>query len=471
MSVRTSPGLIENTGIPYGASSLASCSPKRWSAALLAPYAVSPIPPPGRYAAPLATLTIRPAPRSIIPGMAARAQRNAPRTFTSKTRHQSSGATSHVGMRRPLMPALFTSSSTAPTAANARSTDSGDPTSSSTARPPISPATASTCASVRAATTTDQPSSASARATFAPIPRPPPVTRATRSNDVRSAKRRRDRIEGLGVLDRREVARVEAERGRPHRAPHDLRRARPRKCIHEHDPARSERLAERPRHDRGDLSRQLARGLEAGREAAEDPGGLALHLVRHAHRRRLANGRVPRRGRLELGRADALAGDVERVVGAPVQEPVAVAVGGGPVAVHPHAGDPAPVGLEVALGVAPEAARHPGERLPADELADLAAHGATFGVDDVHRHPECRAAERARLDRRRRSGREEAGPDLGAAGAVDDRAASAADVLVEPAVGLRVPGLAGGDEDLKRGEVVALDELGAVGDQRAHQCR
>ena len=39
---------------------------------------------------------------------------------------------------------------------------------------------------------------------------------------------------------------------------------------------------------------------------------------------------------------------------------------------HPHARDAAPVRLEVALGVAPEAARHAGERLAADELADLA---------------------------------------------------------------------------------------------------
>ena len=43
------------------------------------------------------------------------------------------------------------------------------------------------------------------------------------------------------------------------------------------------------------------------------------------------------RGRLELGRPDPLAGDVERVVGAPVQEPVAVLVDRGPVAVHPDA--------------------------------------------------------------------------------------------------------------------------------------
>ena len=110
-----------------------------------------------------------------------------------------------------------------------------------------------------------------------------------------------------------------------------------------------------------------------------------------------------------------------------MQEPVAVLVDRGPVAVHPDPGKPAPVRVEVPLRVAPEPARHPGERLAADELADLAAHASALGVDDVHRHPERGPAERARLDRHRRRRREEARADLGAARAVDDRAAPAAD--------------------------------------------
>ena len=106
---------------------------------------------------------------------------------------------------------------------------------------------------------------------------------------------------------------------------------------------------------------------------------------------------------------------------------------------HPDAREAAPVGLEVALRVAPEAARHPGERLAADELADLARadERAAVVVDDVHRHPERRPAERARLDRHRRHRREEARADLGAARAVDDRHARPADVLEQPAVRAR----------------------------------
>ena len=85
------------------------------------------------------------------------------------------------------------------------------------------------------------------------------------------------------------------------------------------------------------VGRELVRRLRAREQAAEDPRHLALHLVRHADRRGLAHGRVRDGGRLELGRADPLAGDVERVVGAPVQEPEPVLVDRGPVAVRPDA--------------------------------------------------------------------------------------------------------------------------------------
>ena len=85
-----------------------------------------------------------------------------------------------------------------------------------------------------------------------------------------------------------------------------------------------------------------------------------------------------------------------------MQEPVAVLVDRRPVAVRPDAGEAAPVRLEVALVVAPDAARHPGPGPAADELADLAAHAASpVGVDDVHVLAERGEAERDRLDRLR----------------------------------------------------------------------
>src|SRR5581483_4252900 len=63
---------------------------------------------------------------------------------------------------------------------------------------------------------------------------------------------------------------------------------------------------------------------------AEDPRNLALHGVRDADRGRLGDDAAHDRRRLELGRADPLAGDVQRVVAAAVQVPVAVLVDRGP---------------------------------------------------------------------------------------------------------------------------------------------
>ena len=61
--------------------------------------------------------------------------------------------------------------------------------------------------------------------------------------------------------------------------------------------------------------------LDTGKEAADDPRRLTLHLVGNADRCGLAHGRMADRSRLELGRADALARDVQGVVGAAMQEP------------------------------------------------------------------------------------------------------------------------------------------------------
>src|SRR4051812_40103112 len=229
---------------------------------------------------------------------AASQQRWTPRTFTSNVRQKSFSFP---------MPAFATSRSNAPISAKTRATDSRAETSSSIAVPPISCATVSIWSGERAVTTTSQPSRASAREMFAPIPRPPPVTTALANCFL-------DHVQCLRVLERRQVARVGAERRRLQRAAHDLRRTRLRKRVDEEDPVRLECLAELRRDVRGDV---CLRRFGAGQQAREDPGGLALDLVRDADRRGLTHGRMADRGRLELGRTDALAGDVQRVVGAP----------------------------------------------------------------------------------------------------------------------------------------------------------
>src|SRR5579862_2539429 len=319
-------------------------------------------------------LTMRPPPRSIMSGAQARQHMYTPRTFTSNTCHHSS--TPGSASPGPEMPALFTSRSTAPTSPHQRATSSRFETSPTSARPPISSATDCTSPAVRPVTMTSMPARASSRAMFAPMPRPPPVTSAVprRSDSIC------DLLQGLGVLESGQVARILAERTRTDGAPHDLRRARLRERGHPHDAVRLERLPQRIRNSGGD-ERVVA--LRAVRHA-EDPRHLALHRVRDADGSGLGDDAAADRGGLELGGTDALAGDVERVVAASVQEPVAVVVHRRPVAVCPDAGEAPPVRVEVALLVAPDASRHPRPRPLAHELADLAANRVPGRVEDVH---------------------------------------------------------------------------------------
>src|ERR671911_694134 len=113
----------------------------------------------------------------------------------------------------------------------------------------------------------------------------------------------------------------------------------------------------------------------------------------------------------------------------------------------PDAWKTAPVGVEVALRIAPDAARHPGPSVLADELAHLAADRAALVVEDVHVLAQSWKPNRARLGRPQHRHREEAGADLRPARAVHDRdAAVATHVRVEPLVRAGVPRLAGRDD-------------------------
>src|SRR5207245_11784994 len=97
-----------------------------------------------------------------------------------------------------------------------------------------------------------------------------------------------------------------------------------------------------------------------------------------------------------------LAGDLQGVVRATLDEPEAVLVHVGPVAVDPDVGPARPVRLLVALRILPEALRHPRPWRRDDELADLSAHRPPRVGDAVGRHAGNGAVERARLDRRDR---------------------------------------------------------------------
>src|SRR5439155_24627238 len=139
-------------------------------------------------------------------------------------------------------------------------------------------------------------------------------------------------------------------------------------------------------------------------------------------------------------------GYFQRVVAPAVDVPEPVGVDPGPVAMDPDVGEALPVRRQVVLGGVPETPRHAWPRLPHDELAYRAAHGATTLVDHVHGDAGHGAGEGRRLDRRPRRTAEQSPGYLGAAGVIHERRAPLPGYAEVPPPRLGIPRLAGGAE-------------------------
>src|SRR6266852_4007223 len=169
------------------------------------------------------------------------------------------------------------------------------------------------------------------------------------------------------------------------------------------------------------------------------------------------------RGRFDLRRSDPFAGDLQRVVAAPLDVPVALVVDARPIAVHPGVWEARPVGLKVAafLGrrIAPKAASHARPGLANDELAHRAAHGQPLLVDHISSHSRAWPDKGGRLYRGPRRAPDDAPRDLGPARVIDDRAARVADVAEIPPPRIGVPRLAGRSEHEERGAVLGANGI------------
>ncbi len=110
-------------------------------------------------------MTIRPQPRSAIPGAKWRMSANGATTLSSNDARKSSSVVSSSGMTRAV-PALLTRMSTAPPARSAIAS--------------AAPGAVTSIPSLRETESTRAPASSSRATTAAPIPRPPPVTTAVR---------------------------------------------------------------------------------------------------------------------------------------------------------------------------------------------------------------------------------------------------------------------------------------------------
>ena len=216
--------------------------------------------------------------------------------------------------------------------------------------------------------------------------------------------------------------------------------------------------------------------LHAAAQDHERDDALAGGRVGGADDRGLGDRRVRDERRLDLGGRDAVAGDVHDVVDPAEQPQVAVvvllrAVAGEVVALL---GEPRPVGLAVALVVAPDAAQHRRPRLGEHQQAAAAVRAPDLpssSTTSAAMPGSARVAEPGLVggDAGQRADHDRAG--LGLPPGVDDRAAVAADDPAVPHPGLGVDRLADRAEHPQRGQVVLGRDVLAPLHERADRGR
>src|SRR5215213_10802171 len=196
--------------------------------------------------------------------------------------------------------------------------------------------------------------------------------------------------------------------------------------------------------------------------------GLALVLVVAPDDGGLGHALVGDERALDLHRTDAVSGDVHHVVYPARDGVVTVLVALGAVLYEVLVSQPLPVGLAEALRVLVDRAQHARPRLGDDQIALAGAlDRVVLLVVDVHPDAWERPRGAARL------GRGEAGERryhdrarLRLPPRVDHRATALADVLVVPLPRPGVDGLADGGEQPQAGEVVLVDGLRALLNER-----
>ena len=226
----------------------------------------------------------------------------------------------------------------------------------------------------------------------------------------------------------------------------------------------------------GEVLAELFGWLVAIAQDHEGRDHLALDWVVRTGRGGLGNSRVAHQRRLDLGRRDAMACHVDDIVDASEQPDVAIGIGASTVAREIDGrAKLAPVGVDIALVVAPDRAQHRGPWALQCQVATAAdCDLVALLVDDHGLHPWQRSNRRAGLRRREAwQGRQHGRARLGLPPRIDDRAAPAADVLVVPDPRLGIDRLADRAEQAQRRDVVLLDGCLAGLDQGANRgwCR
>ena len=258
-----------------------------------------------------------------------------------------------------------------------------------------------------------------------------------------------DRLDRRRVVERRQVARIEAEPGRPDDASHDLARSGLRQRGHHDDRLRAGASCRDPRRPAG-RSRRGAPRRRSRRGGASQTTTIASPLTAWGTPIAAASttDRVGGRRGLDLRRPDALARDLERVVRAAPDVPVAVGVDRSPSRRGPRS---RAAGSSTSRGSDPGRSRSrascpaaaPGSRARRPRRGADPPSGSTTSAA-VPRHGPLNdagliGAEQVAAD--------DPAADLRPARVVDDRQPAAADLAEVPPPALGIPRLAGRAED------------------------
>ena len=213
---------------------------------------------------------------------------------------------------------------------------------------------------------------------------------------------------------------------------------------------------------------QLVGGHGATHQDHVADDGLTGDLVGRAHHGGLGHGRVVDQRGLDLGGGDPVTRHVHHVVHPAQQPQVAVAVHPGAVAREVAAREARPVGVVIALRVAPDAAQHRRPRTGERQVAAAGFHHAAGVVHHLSEHPGQRVGGRTGLgDSDARQRRDHVAAGLGLPPGIGDRAAAGADVAVIPHPRFGVDRLAHRAQHPQAGQVVAGRPLLAPFHERA----
>src|SRR5262249_7512319 len=188
-----------------------------------------------------------------------------------------------------------------------------------------------------------------------------------------------------------------------------------RQRLDEEDFFGAQRLAQSRRDSLSQFFRKFCASGLAASQHAEGHQRIAFQVVGDADGRGFYDAFVPDQDGFDLGGAYALARDLQRVVAAAQNVPMAVGVNRRPIAVNPDVRKSRPVGLQITLVVFPETSRLSDPGFAGYQLSGTAANRKAVPSNPPARDAGTWREKSARFDRQQRIAHKNTAGDFGPA--------------------------------------------------------